>query len=83
MKNYNIAYQLDGDTTDDDLVRMFHLDPRVAGTPKINGAVRQATRERNIADSMRGGLSRETAVANADKLYKDSVELENKLKKFT
>lgn len=81
MKDYNLAYQLDGETTDNELVARYGLDPRVAGTPAINKAVREAVYLENLREAEMQGIDKDTATQEARKYYRESEMFEQQMKR--
>jgi len=79
MKNHNIAWILDGETTDNELVERYNLDPSLAYTPKINAAVRQAVYDENIREMTARGIPLKDATTQSRLLSEQSLSLEKKI----
>jgi len=78
-RNYNTAALMGQDITDLEVCQDLGLDPSLANTPAINLAALKAIRQRNINDGVRGGLSEENAIKNANKQFNDAKKLSDTL----
>jgi len=64
---------------DMELIEELDLSPGLAYTPSINKAAAQAQRQRNIRNGMTEGLSKNKAIAVADKAYNEARKLVRKI----
>lgn len=83
MKNMNMAFQLDGETTDDELIARYRLDPRHSGKDTINEAIRQAVMLENQVEARAAGVSEEESKATNARLLAQSRQLEKVVNKFS
>jgi len=80
MKNANLAFKLDGETTDRELINRYQLDPALAGRPQINDAIRDAVYKQNIQEASMVGIDPAMAKDTANRLRMESVNLQKQFK---
>jgi hypothetical protein len=66
MKHYNLDALRGGDTTDEEVCQELGLDPKLAGTPKINAAAVSKMQQENYNEYIRRGMDAGAARARAD-----------------
>ena len=67
-KNYNRIALNGGDITDMEIVETYGLDPKLAGTPKINDAMLDVVYEQNVAAMIDNGMTEAKAKAEAGRM---------------
>jgi len=82
MTNANMAFKLDGETTDAELAARYGLDQRLIGKPEINEAIRQAVYQENIAGARRQGLDPALAKKKANRLREETRKLQASMSRF-